>query len=52
MADLIFVALTIAFFALAVLLVKACDRIIGPDPHDADVAGPEADAEPQELVSR
>ena len=25
------VAITIAFFALAVLLVRACDSIIGPD---------------------
>jgi hypothetical protein len=31
MADLIFVAVTIAFFALAVGLVKVCDHIIGPD---------------------
>jgi len=32
MADLIFVALVLAFFGLAVLLVQACDHIIGPDP--------------------
>lgn len=32
MADVIFVAVIVAFFAVAVLLVRACDRIIGPDP--------------------
>jgi hypothetical protein len=31
MADLLFIALMIVFFALAVLLVRACDLIIGPD---------------------
>ncbi len=31
MADLLFVLIVIAFFGLMVLLVKACDRIIGPD---------------------
>ena len=29
MADLLFIALMIVFFALAVVLVRACDRIIG-----------------------
>ena len=36
MADLLFVAVTIAFFGLCVLLVKACDRIIGPDEGRLD----------------
>ena len=31
MADLIYVALLIAFFAVAALFVVACDRIIGAD---------------------
>lgn len=31
MADLAFVAVVVAFFALATLFVVACDRIIGPD---------------------
>jgi hypothetical protein len=30
MIDLIFVAILIASFALSVVFVKACDRIIGP----------------------
>lgn len=31
MADLLFVAITIAFFAIALGAVTLCDRIIGPD---------------------
>jgi hypothetical protein len=32
MADLLFMLITAAFFALSVAYVKLCDRIIGPDP--------------------
>ena len=31
MVDVILVAILVAFFALAVLFVKACELIIGPD---------------------
>jgi hypothetical protein len=31
MGDLIFVAVMMAFFALSVAYVRACERIIGPD---------------------
>lgn len=31
MGDILFIAITIAFFALATGFVKLCDRIIGPD---------------------
>jgi len=31
MADLIYVSMLIAFFAVAGLFVVACDKIIGPD---------------------
>ncbi len=31
MVDVILLAIIVAFFALAVLFVKACERIIGPD---------------------
>ena len=35
MADLLFIAITIAFFTLAAGFVKICDHIIGPDTdHD------------------
>jgi hypothetical protein len=36
MADVLFVLILVAFFALAVLFVRACDRIIGAD---TDVVG-------------
>lgn len=42
MADVVFVALVVAFFGLAVLLVQACDRIIGPDPAMDPVESDEA----------
>jgi hypothetical protein len=35
MKDLIFVLLTIGFFALTALYVQACARIVGPDERDA-----------------
>jgi hypothetical protein len=31
MADLIFISVLLAFFAVAGLFVVACDKIIGPD---------------------
>jgi hypothetical protein len=31
-ADLLFVVITVAFFAICVAYVRVCDRIIGPDP--------------------
>ena len=31
MTDLLMLAILVAFFALAVVVVKACERIIGPD---------------------
>jgi hypothetical protein len=31
MADVLFLLVFVAFFALAVVFVKACERIIGPD---------------------
>jgi hypothetical protein len=36
-ADLIYIAVVVAFFALAALFVVACDRIIGAD--DSAVTG-------------
>jgi hypothetical protein len=47
MADLLFVAVILVFFALCVLLVKACDRIIGPDETSvADTVGSALGEEP------
>ncbi len=31
MADLLYLAVIVGFFAVAGLLVRACDHIIGPD---------------------
>ncbi len=36
MADLIFVSIIVAFFALCVVYLRWCDRIIGPDEFGAD----------------
>ncbi len=44
MSDIIFIAIIVVFFALAVLLVRACDRIIGP----AEAARPAAEHSPAE----
>ena len=53
MADVLFVAIVVGFFGLMVLLVRACDAIIGPDPLDLDVVDDEsvdADAPPTETA--
>jgi hypothetical protein len=34
MTDLIFVALTVGFFALTALYVQACARIVGPEERE------------------
>jgi hypothetical protein len=49
MADALFVLLIVAFFGLAVLLVRGCDRLVGPDP-ELPTAAPPAPAE-RETVS-
>ncbi|HEU0287835.1 MAG TPA: hypothetical protein VFR22_12385 [Nocardioidaceae bacterium] len=44
MSDLIFVALTVAFFALCVAYVRGCDRIVesgSPPTEEAAVAEPD-----------
>ena len=33
MRDLVFLAVIVGFFALAALVVAACDRIVGPGPR-------------------
>ncbi len=38
MADALFILIVIGFFGLMVLLVKACDRIIGPDELSSDTS--------------
>ncbi|HEY3831765.1 MAG TPA: hypothetical protein VGO03_05700 [Acidimicrobiia bacterium] len=48
MADIVYVAIIVAFFALATLFVHACDKIIGPDETATVVSGREPDAVPAE----
>ncbi len=48
MADVLFIAITVAFFAIAVAFVQLCDKIIGPDSEHGDLtetgeAGPAVD---------
>ena len=45
MADVVFVAIALAFFAVCVLYVRWCDVIIGPD----EVSSTRADDEPAAL---
>ena len=44
MRDIVFLATMLAFFALCVLLVRACDRLIGAD----DLGVGSSEAEPQD----
>ncbi|MDP9336318.1 MAG: hypothetical protein M3Q30_23805 [Actinomycetota bacterium] len=46
MVDVILVAILVAFFSLAVLFVKACELIIGPDIETARAGAATADDEP------
>ena len=49
MADVVFIAILVAFFGVALLFVKGCERIIGPDLAVIDVDD-EADAD-QEMAA-
>ncbi len=39
MADLVFVAIALAFFAICVLYVRWCDMIMGPDEVSGSGSG-------------
>ena len=44
MSDIVFLAILVAFFAVAAVFVRACERIIGPDLEgDAPIDAPDAD---------
>ncbi len=51
MQDVIFVAILAAFFALAVVFVKACEHIIGPDVEAARSEPGTADTETEEVAA-
>lgn len=36
MKDVVVVLMTLGFFALCVLYISLCDRIVGPDEQDLD----------------
>jgi len=38
-ADLLFVAIAVAFFAVAALYVTACDRLVGRERFDGAIEG-------------
>ena len=46
MVDVIVVAILVAFFALAVLFVKACELVIGPDIETVRAGTTATDDEP------
>jgi hypothetical protein len=39
MADLLYLLITVAFFAAAVGFVRLCDKVIGPDADHPDSEG-------------
>jgi hypothetical protein len=48
--DVLFLAILVAFFAIAVLFVHACERIIGPDleaEHAGETATPDGSQGPE-----
>jgi len=45
MTDIVLLAVLVAFFAVAVLFVRVCDRIIGPD-----LEGESTNESPRELT--
>ena len=49
MGDVVFVGLTLVLFGLAWLLVRACERIIGPEEVTAITVAPEG--EPDEVAA-
>lgn len=42
MSDLIYLAVIVGFFAVAVGLLRACEHIIGPDPVSSTTEAPPA----------
>jgi hypothetical protein len=38
--DLVFLIVTVVFFALAVLLIRACEHISGPEPTAVQLENP------------
>jgi hypothetical protein len=52
MADVLFVAILVAFFGVAYALVRACDAIIGPDPIPVEEPVDDVEVEAVSEVAR
>ena len=52
MGDVIFIAVTAAFFALAAGYVRGCARIVGPDSDEPEVIEGGQDDDETAFVSR
>jgi hypothetical protein len=50
MADLLFIGMMVAFFGLAVGLIRICDRIIGTD-EGVVIGAAEYDDNPEEMAA-
>jgi len=50
MADVLFIGMMVAFFGLAVVLVRICDRIIGVD-EDVVIGSVEYQPDTEELAA-
>ena len=51
MADLLFLVILVAFFAVAVVFVHACERIIGPDLEAAASDTVISESEPESAAA-
>lgn len=51
MADIIFISVALAFFALCALYVHWCDRIIGPDVFDTTAPQDVSDEPVREMAA-
>jgi hypothetical protein len=51
MADIIFVAIALGFFALCALYVRWCDRIIGPDVFEVPALADASDDDVERVAA-
>jgi len=51
MADVLFLAILVVFFAVAVVFVHACERIIGPDLETAGAVADTATSESESAAA-
>jgi hypothetical protein len=51
MADAVFLILTVAFFAAALGLVRACERVVGDEHGTDEVTAPSPPGEPERVAA-